>query len=39
MALPVPARDRLLASGAFWFKGSADPDTALARRVRAAIAG
>lgn len=38
-ALPVTARDRLLASGAFWFKGAADPDTSLALRARTAIAG
>ena len=38
-ALPATARDRLLAAGAFWFKGTADPDTALAVRARAAIAG
>jgi hypothetical protein len=38
-ALPAAARDRLLAAGAFWFKGTADPDTALAVRARAAIAG
>ena len=37
--MPAPARDRLLAAGAFWFKGTADPDTPLASRARAAIAG
>jgi hypothetical protein len=37
--LPSIARDRVLAAGAFWFKGTADPDTPLALRTRAALAG
>jgi hypothetical protein len=38
-ALAAPCRARMLAAGAFYFKGSASPDTTLAQRARNAIAG
>ena len=37
--ISAPCRDRVLAAAAFHFKGSADPDNALAHRARAAIKG
>ena len=38
-ALAAPCRARMLAAGAFYFKGSAAPDTTLAQQVRSALAG
>ena len=38
-ALAASCRARMLAAGAFYFKGSASPDTSLAQRVRSALAG
>ena len=39
LVMGAPWRDRFLAAAAFQFKGTADPDTSLARRARAAITG
>ncbi len=39
LAVGASSRVRMLAAGVHYFKSPADPDTALARRARAAIAG
>ncbi len=38
-ALAASCRARMLAAGAFYFKGSASPDTTLAQRARSAMTG
>ena len=38
-ALAASCRARMLAAGAFYFKGSASPDTTLAQRARSALTG
>jgi len=38
-AIAPPWRDRFLAAAAFHLKGAGDPDNALVRRTRAALAG